>query len=190
VSPRSLTRREKALLALLGVGLIAVLVVLRRDALLGGRAGMAPLAPGPEGEPPVVRTDLLAREVVSFDEGGRNLFDYYEPPPPPPPPAPPPPPPPPPPRVERPAPPPPVRTGPVEPTPPFPGFTYLGYLGPKDDRIAVFEGEAEQGLMLARVGDVVAAEFRLLEFRFDSVVFGYTNQQFRGRTAELNLSAN
>jgi hypothetical protein len=188
---RKLTTREKVLLALLGVGAVIALFALQGDGLGLGDDDDDPVVEGPDGDPPVVRMDLLAREAADFDPAGRNLFDYYKPPKPAPPPAPPPPPRKPPPRVERPKPPP--RAEPVQraPTPPFPRFKYLGYLGPKSRRIAVFEPEDGEGdLMLAAVGDVVEEEFRLKEFRFESVIFGYEDEQFKDRTTELSMSEN
>lgn len=186
---RKLTAREKLLIGVLAVGGAFALYTLRGDALgLGGPADDGAFVEPPDGEPPVVRMDLLARAAQDFSEGGRNLFDYYTPPPPPPPPRvvlPPPPPV----KVERPKPPPPREPGPPPPPkPPFPNFKYLGFLGPKDARIAVFEvDDMENPQVLAGVGDVVQKEFRLKEFRYESVVFGYTNELFADRTAELSM---
>lgn len=189
---RKLTPREKTLLTVLAVGLVIAFVALRGEGLgLGSPAAVEAIVEGPVGDPPVVRVDLLAQTAANYDPGGRNLFDYYTPPPPPPPPAPPPPPPPPPRKdIERPLPPPPRNPVPAEPTPPFPKFKYLGYLGPKDRRIAAFEVDAGAKPVLAAVGDVVEREFRLLEFRYESVVFGYTDERFKNRTTELGMDTN
>jgi hypothetical protein len=187
---RKLTAREKLLLGVLAIGGGLSLFALRGDRLgLGGPTDGGPFATGPAGEPPVVRMDLLAREAAEFADGGRNLFDYYTPPPPPPPPyVPPPPAPPPPPRVIKPPPPPRDPGPPPPPKPPLPDFKYLGYLGPKDARLAVFEVDEEtEAPLLARVGDVVREDFRLIEFRYESVIFGYTDERFAGRTAELAM---
>lgn len=138
------------------------------------------------GDPPVVRMDRLAAGVEGFDVNGRNLFAYYTPPQPPrPTPAP----------VKiAPTPPPPtIRQpqeprvqGPVAPTIPRPPqipFTYLGFLGPKESRIAVFEDGGE--LILARVNEVVRDQFRVVDFGYEAVVMGYTDQRFKDDTTEL-----
>jgi hypothetical protein len=136
------------------------------------------------GEPPVVHMDLLALNMDGFGEDGRNLFDYYTPPRKPAPKPPPqvvvrptvvrdkkPPPPPPPPRKQG---------------PPAPTFHYLGFLGPKESRIAAFD--AGEGVFIARAGDVVPdTKFRLKSFRHEAVVLEYLHEQFKGQTTELQL---
>jgi hypothetical protein len=150
----------------------------------GGGADEQTEEPRVFGEAPVVRMDLLARAAEGFEAGGRNLFDYYTPPPPPrPKPKPKPPPPKPKPRRTPPQPPPPPPTAVVKAPPPE--FHYLGYLGPKEEKIAVFDGG--DGVMLARIGDVIEDEFRLVEFSHDSVTMAYTDQQWKGMTTELKL---
>jgi len=183
---RKLNTREKVLLGLLTAAGIAGWFGMRGSGIGFGGASEGPEALGPiSGEPPVVRVDLLAQDQVAFDPNGRNLFAYYTPPAPkrarPKPKAPPAPPP---------APPPKKRSTPKskvakEPQPPTPDFSYVGYLGPKDSKIAVFSVGEE--LQVARVGEVVQAQFELREFRYDSVVFGFTDPQFQGKTTELKL---
>ena len=77
---------------------------------------------------------------------------------------------------------PPRPTGPV---PPRAAFAYLGYLGPKDDKIAVFE--RGQKVLLARAGEVVEEQFVVKEINYEVVVLGYTKEQFKNRTTELNM---
>jgi hypothetical protein len=184
---RKLSGREKVLI---GMALAAGLgyLLLRGGALGGGGAEEADdlLLPF-EGEPPIVRLDRLATLSDDYDPKGRDLFKYGPPPgrakPPPPPP---------PrretPKIERPTPSPrpkPPPREPPKPKPPTPSFDYLGYLGPKDDRIAVF-GKGED-MLLARVGDVVQDQFRVLEFKYEVIVMGFTDDRFRGETTELSV---
>jgi hypothetical protein len=69
--------------------------------------------------------------------------------------------------------------------PPRIPYQYIGYLGPKDDRIAVFqEGEAQY---LARTGELVQDTFKVVEIRYESVVMGFTDPEFAGRTRELPM---
>ena len=183
---RNVNRREKVLLAVLVIGGISAWLGLR-----GGGIGFGGETAGPEalspinGHPPVVRVDLLAQDPVAFDPTGRNLFAYYTPPAPkrprPKPKAPVAPPPPPPPKKKT----TPRKEVVKEPEPPTPDFSYVGYLGPKDNRIAVFTVDEE--MLVARVGEVVEEQFELQEFRYETVVFGFTDPQFKGRTTELKL---
>jgi hypothetical protein len=77
-----------------------------------------------------------------------------------------------------------VDTGPK---PPAINFTYLGYLGPKNGKIAVFEDGNQ--VMLARAGDVVKDQFRVVEFGFEAVVMGYVDERFKDQTSELRQKA-
>jgi hypothetical protein len=141
---------------------------------------------------PIVRMADLAAHSEDYDARGRNLFEYYTPPPPP-----------------RKAPPqrnvvkapPPIRKatppvaganrgGPVNAgvTPPTINFKYLGYLGPKNDKIAVFEDG--EGMLLARFGETVEKEFTVVEFKYESVVMGYVDTRFKDMTTELNMRRN
>jgi len=141
------------------------------------------------GEPPVVHLERLQAAGEGYDRGARNLFAYYVPPPPPPPkrPAP----------VEVKAPPPmaqpAVQTAPQAPPaprapqPPRVPFQYIGYLGPKDARLAVFEQNGS--IVLARIGEIVQEQFVVREFKFESVVIGYTDERFAEQTTELRQSS-
>ena len=182
---RKLNRREVTLLGLLGAVGLAMFLNAGGGNLLGTRGPAGPELPPIEGDPPIVERALLTRPPASFDVNGRDLFKYYTPPPPPPPKreikpyvAPPLPPPPPPPG-------PPKPVVPAEPQPPSPSFKYIGFLGTKENPIGVFlEGEE---MMQAQIGDVVRQEFELVEFRYGTAVFGFTDQRFAGKTTELKL---
>lgn len=142
-------------------------------------------AAGGLGQAPVVRLDDLSGQIVDYDPQDRNLFAYYTPPRPvaKPPvvraPE----------RVVRPAPPPPAKPPqradpkPVVARPPKVPFTFIGLLGPKDAKIAVFmEGEE---MTLARAGEVLHGQFKLLDFQYQKVIIGYTDERFKDQTTEL-----
>jgi hypothetical protein len=123
--------------------------------------------------------------------GGRNLFAYGQPkvvaaPPPPPP-------------VSRPAPPPPkveappvqtaagggaggaqVAAEPPKPTPPPLTFKFVGYLGPQQSLIGVFNVTTPDGdvIVLAREGEVLAEKFRVHRIGYEEVEIGYTQEPF------------
>jgi hypothetical protein len=179
---RKLNPREYVLVVLLGV--VAVfLFYYNRDARLGG--GQSDSLAGEDlnfGDPPWVRLDLLAGQLEGYDPEGRDLFKYYTPPPPkrevvrqPPTPVKSPP--------RQPVRQPPTRKVDTGPRPPAISFIYLGYLGPKNGKIAVFE-DGEQ-VMLARSGEVVKDHFRVVEFGFEAIVMGYVDERFKDRTSEL-----
>ena len=183
---RKLSGREKLLLAVLAIPIVLYFAMREEGFGFGGAAEeRRPLA-APVGEPPLVRMDLLARQVADYDPRGRNLFQYYVPPRRPavrkPPPAPPP--------VvrDRPPPPPPKKTKrtPREPRPPTPDFKYLGFLGPKDGKIAVFDGGEE--LMLAQIGDVVESQFRVVSFGYETVTLGFVEERFKDKPTELKMT--
>jgi hypothetical protein len=186
---RKLSGREKAWLALLGTaGSLGLVYRMGGEGSIFRGADKPAEPPAPAyGDPPVVQMELLASFQRDYNPRGRDLFQYYVPPPPPPPPVqyiPPPPPPPPPiqapqPTVRRPSGPPP------DPPPPVPGFIFLGYIGPKQDKIAVFEEGQE--IVLARVGEVVQNRFRVVEFKFQTVVLGYEEDRYKGKTTELRM---
>lgn len=148
-----------------------------------GRARTAQL-----GDAPLVHWARLVAEPEAYDAGGRNLFQYHTPKPVRPAPQP----------VQRPvarkAPPPrPTQQRVVTPTttrrtarPPTVSFKYLGFLGPKDDKIAVFE--KGQDLELVRLGEIVQEEFRLVDFKYEGVVIGYVDERFADQTTELRMS--
>jgi hypothetical protein len=190
---RSPNQREWVLLGLLAVVLLGMLYL--RSGGIGGGAGARSGGAAPElGEVPQVHLDWLSQPAEQYDPQGRNLFAYGPPPstgratPPPPPQRQPPP------RIERPPrvePPPQRQPQPARatgPQPPKPSFKYLGYLGPKDNRIAVFEpGGTEKQMLLAGAGDVVEREFRVVEFKYEVVVLGYTDSRFAGQTTEITI---
>jgi hypothetical protein len=185
---RRLNRREQVLLGVLVLGGLALHYGLQSDGGLFGRPERKPLPDARElGAPPLVRMDLLAALAVDYEPGGRSLFDYYVPPRPAPEIKPPPPRPQPPPVVEAPPIPPPPKLPPRPAGPPPPDFRYIGAFGPKDRLIAVFDG-GKDGVMLARVGDVVQERFKVLEFKYETVVLAYLDQQYSGQTAELKLN--
>ena len=142
------------------------------------------------GEAPEVRLARLAQEAADYP-ANRDLFAYGSPPPPPranvPPPARPQ-------KIER-QPPKPVTRPPVrdrtpppppKPKPPVPTFKYVGYFGPKFDKIAAFD-DGEQ-MLLARVGETIQDEFLLMDFEFQAVRLGFTDKRFEGQDTELSLT--
>ena len=184
---RSLTRREIMLAGALVAVAVGVSYYTGGDAPAGTGSGtpQGKAAAADIGTAPVVLAARLTHPIDDYDAHGRNLFQYYVPPPPPAPPPPTPPPTPeptpfvaPPPEVMR-----PVVTEPMRPRPPPIAFTYVGSLGPKDSRIAVLEVGSD--MVLARAGDIVQQQFRLVGFGYESLVIGYTDARFSGQTAEL-----
>ena len=184
---RKPTPRETVFLVLLaGVALVS-LYYLRGGGRGFGGTGDAGETVALPGDAPVVQLASLEREPGNYDPKGRDLFKYGQPPrvlrpkvpaPKPQPPRP---------RNQIPRTPKPTRQMPVDtgPRPPKPNFKYLGYLGPKDNRIAVFE--AGENMVLARSGEVVQEKFRVLEFRYETIVMGYTDERFRDKTTELSV---
>jgi hypothetical protein len=177
-----LSARENLLLGVLATGLIALWLGLPEDP---GSLRHANDEASTEimyfGDPPVVRIDLLGLKTAAFDPPGRNLFAYHEPR-----------------KLLRPAetsrettivPPPPPPIAPTtsmqsaQPSRPAPAFTYIGFLGPKDELIAVFNRGTE--VFIAQVGDVIDNSFKLLGFRHEAVVLGCVGGQFNGKTVEL-----
>jgi hypothetical protein len=202
---RQLSGREKGL-ALLLVGATAWVVWSQATKQIGPSSADIAIEKAKEASvesAPVVRMDLLERESDSFDGGRRDLFQYSVRPPtaaelrarrdeeererlrreleakanaeaaarmaedrerrakelainPPKPPAP-----------------------PIQ-------LKYLGYFGPKTDKIAAFEDGEE--VLVAKQGDIVKGQFRVVEIRYESVVMGYTNPQFRNETRELAMA--
>jgi len=183
---RKLNTREFVLLGFLGTIAVVMLYINRDTALGGNRANDDGLENLDFDPAPVVRLDRLASLETNYDPDGRNLFQYYTPPPP---------------VRERKIPPPVVRPEPVKskppprppvkrpdpvptgPTPPAITFSYLGFLGPQHQKIAVFEDGKE--LVVARAGDVVKNQFRVIEFGYETVVMGYTDDRFSDKTTEL-----
>lgn len=209
---RKLSTREATLLAVLGLAAaVALYVAMGAKDTPGGSLRAKALDAGKkQGEtaqdkPPVVHTELLAVGIESFDPSGRDLFKYAPRPPSPreirrareeaerrrrdaeiaakraaedearr--------------RVEEeararelalhPLPPPP-------PTPPSVTFRYLGYLGPKDAKVAIFEDGKD--LLLARKGEIVKEQFRVVEIKWETVVVGFVKPEFKGQTRELAM---
>jgi len=183
---RRLSGRERLLLGVLGLS-AAILWIRAPNGSVGlvdrpGRFGA-----GLElGDPPLIRLDLLERSVTDFDADGRDLFEYVNPgthqtarr------------------RREAHA---PRRDGPerekgvtsastpATPAPPSPSFSYIGLLGPRDNRIAVFNKGDE--VLVAQVGDVIDRSFQLLEFRHEAVVLGCIDEQYRCKTLLLGRSS-
>jgi len=182
---RKITGREYFLIAILVAATGIAYYTLRRPG--GGGAGDDEVAAASDlGDPPVVHMARLAGTTEDYDPQGRDLFKYYTPPPPPraaPPP-----------RVVREPPKQPVKAavprvttpdvrGPSIPQPPRIPFQYIGHLGPKDSRIAVFEQGEE--ILVARAGEVLNDQFRVVEFKYEAVVMGYTDKRFSDKTTEL-----
>ena len=185
---RQLSQREYMLLGLLALAGVILFYFAPKSGI--GAAGHETFGDVAKlGEAPVVHLDRLAGREDGYDPQGRNLFQYYTPPPPvvKPPPTPPP--------TPHPvATPPPVMitrdTGPppvYKPQPPAITLTYLGFLGPKESRIAVFEDG--QDMLLAKKGDVLKKQFRVVDFGYESVVMGYVDERFHGETQELPQQA-
>ncbi|HEX6851684.1 MAG TPA: hypothetical protein VF139_09790 [Candidatus Polarisedimenticolaceae bacterium] len=74
---------------------------------------------------------------------------------------------------------------PPEPVPPAIPFQYIGLLGPKDAKIGVFEEGKD--IVIARVGETVRDQFRLVELKHDAAIIGYTRTEFRNKTKELPM---
>ncbi len=186
---RKLETREIVLLVLLGAVVLVVAFVDWGD-VTGADGDAAAEKEIEVGEAPEIRLARLGLDPADYDPGGRNLFRYGTPPraaQPAPPPRP---------RPEtvtRPQPvatppPPPVRnlpTTPPKPQAPRPSFQYIGQLGPKDDRIAVFdEGDS---VLLAQIGETIQDEFVLRSFGYRTVTLGYTDRRFAEQTTELEM---
>jgi hypothetical protein len=77
--------------------------------------------------------------------------------------------------------PPPVRVA----SAPKPPFTFIGIVGPKDSKIAVFE--EGQTVMIANIGEVIKEPFLLKKVGFESVVIGYTDDRYKDKTTELKM---
>lgn len=185
---RRLQPREYTMLGVLAVALVVALWINR-----GGGFGVGGDADDIEefdrGEPPRIAMSRLEPTEASFNPQDRNPFGYYTPPrqapvrqaapvrqPPPPPP-----------RVEKaPQPVQPQKEIPKAPTlrPPTPNFKYIGKMGPPSALIAALETTGDD-IVLAREGDVVQEDFRLLRFTYDSIVLGYTDERFKDETTEM-----
>ena len=164
-----LERRERTLLAVLGVVLL-VFLGFRLGPLLGsltggdGEGGLPSFEAAAQGE--VEQLQPLSPELHDY-RVERNPFHFYEPPPPPPPPRP---------RIEpRPQPPPPPPREPEPdpgPQPPVLSFSYLGSFGPREGRIGVLT-DAQGGLYNVRVGDEVGDVVRVANIGYESIDLQY-----------------
>ena len=185
---RKLNGREIFLLGFVGLVGIAALIYMRGGSGIGGGQLSAEQDELQLGDAPVINLARLEAERVAYDPKGQDLFHYGKPPgsarrPPkvtPPPRK----------RQPRAAPPPPAaeprKVEPTRPKPPPIRFEYIGFLGPNANKIAVFEDGDE--ILLARVGEVVQEEFRLVGFGYESVTMGYTDMKFKLNTTELRQS--
>lgn len=183
---RKLTSREKFLLVVV-VGLGVLGWMYGRD---GGLAGVGvkakELAELKYGVPPVVQLARLERTAVVYDSKARNLFAYFTPP-----------------RPVRPVPrvvapkPAPRRALPTTvpksavtlptpaPRPPHPSFRYIGFLGPKDNKIAVLERGDE--VLLAGIGEVIEEQYKVVDFKYEMLIIGYTAEKWADKTTELPM---
>jgi hypothetical protein len=183
--------REFVLLAVL-LGAAVWVIFFRGEGRLfgGGRETDGEAAPLGDATLYAVNVDRLLSQGGIYDPDGRNLFQYYVPPRPKP-------------KTQvrpqqtrqpvkrnptpaRKAPPPTPQTFAAK--PPRVNFKYLGFLGPKNDRIAVFEKGQGDELELARIGEVIQGSFRLVGFGYESVELGYTDKRFSDQTTELDMS--
>jgi len=185
---RKLSSRETFLLVVVA-GVAALGLIYGRDGTLGGGQGKDEALKKLEfGAPPVVQLAHLARVPEDYDPKARNLFSYYTPPPPPvvrkkPPP-------PPPKKDPGPMPKPVTRRPPTpqkprEIPPPRPGFEYIGFMGPKDNKIAVLEQGEE--VLLATIGETVGKQFKVVDFKYEMLVIGYTEERWAGKTTDLPM---
>jgi hypothetical protein len=74
---------------------------------------------------------------------------------------------------------------PQPPPPPTISFRFLGFVGPPTGRIAAFE--ENDTTFVATTGEIVKKEFRIDEIKYESVVISYVNPQFKGQVRELPL---
>ena len=81
-----------------------------------------------------------------------------------------------------------VQPRPTTPRAPKPTFEYIGNLGPKNERFAVFtEG---QEVLIANIGEEIKTGFVLKDIGFESVTIGYTDERYKDKTTELQLPKN
>jgi hypothetical protein len=78
-----------------------------------------------------------------------------------------------------------VPPPPPKPTPPAITLRYSGFLGSSRNRMAVlYSGE---DIVLARVGDTVNKEFKILDIGYDWVKIGYVDPQFTDQWQKLRM---
>lgn len=186
---RKLSSREKFLL-LTFIPLIVIGLIYSRGSKLGGGGGAAAALDAKDyGDAPAVELSKLELEPGGYDSNARNLFAYYTPPPPPRP------------KVETTKQPVVRKAAPVQaqarpsrqqvPTtppkaqPPRPSFRYIGFLGPKENKIAVLEQGEE--VILAALGEVVQDRFMIAGFEYETLIIGYTEERFKDETTELPM---
>lgn len=184
---RKLTSRETFLLiAVAGLGVVGW--IYGRGGSLGG-SGMTDEELGKLnfGEPPVVQLAHLTGDPENYNANARNLFSYYTPPPP----------------VQKRQPPtprkaqeqqapapvvrrPPPGPAPVrDPPPPSPNFRYIGFMGPKDNKIAVLEQGDE--VLLAAMGEEIDEQFKVVDFKYEALVIGYTSKRWADKTTDIPM---
>lgn len=202
---RSLSRREITLAALMVAAAVGLLWY-RSGTTPEGTPGAASRARGEAGAAvaPTVRLDLLAKGAESYGADGRDLFQYAIRPPsaeeirqrqleaerqraraeaeaklrqeaydrqaave----------------KVQREE----LVRNPPKPQPPPINLKYVGYMGPKNDKVAVFiDGE---DTVVAKKGEVVKGQFVVVDIKYETVVMGFTRPEFKDQTRELSLSA-
>jgi hypothetical protein len=121
-----------------------------------------PAAPPPDAQPPLPPRNLFAfeedpaviaerqKQALAAAEAARaaaELRRKWQGPPPPPPP----------------------------PQPPQIPFQFVGYFGAPGDRTGVFTGAGEPGPKLAKKGDVLMAQFKIVEIGYESAEIGFKN---------------
>ena len=72
-----------------------------------------------------------------------------------------------------------------EPKAPRPSFRYIGFMGPKNNKIAVLE-KGEQ-VLLAEIGEVVEKQFVVRSFKYEILVLGFTAERWKDETHELPM---
>ncbi len=74
---------------------------------------------------------------------------------------------------------------PPKPVPPAITFRYSGYLGSEANKMAVlYIGD---DMMMARRGDIVERQFKVLDIGYDWVKIGYTDPQFSDQSQKLRM---
>ncbi|HZE89520.1 MAG TPA: hypothetical protein VE404_08235 [Verrucomicrobiae bacterium] len=80
---------------------------------------------------------------------------------------------------------PPAPSGPTIPPPPPINYRLVGYLGPKDNRIAVLMNGND--VVLGARGDVIEGKFRVLSIGIDSVEIGYSDPVYKDAKKRIDL---
>jgi hypothetical protein len=75
---------------------------------------------------------------------------------------------------------------PPPPQPPPITLKYIGYVGPKDDKVASFLDGDE--VLVGKKGETVKGQYTIVEIKVESVVMGFTNPAFRNDRRELTLA--